>query len=226
MKRTILTFGLMIIVLAGVQAQQAPFFRFGLTFSPNLGVIRPDTRNYESEGIKLGFSYGAVGDFRLGDYYSISSGILIARAGGSLSFTEAMPPQGVVDLKRTYTISYLELPLTLKMHTMEIGYFTYFGKFGFAPSFNISAKATSEFKDEAGSEITVTKDVKDDIRFLRAALIVGAGTEYSLGGRTSLLLGITYNNGFSNVLKGDNSVSGSKQSAVNNFFELNLGIMF
>jgi hypothetical protein len=226
MKRIFLTFGLMCIVFAGVQAQQSPFFRFGMTISPNLGSMRPDTRNYESEGIKLGFSYGAVGDFRLGDYYSISSGILVSHAGGKLSFTDAMPPHGVVEMNRTYSLSYLEVPLTLKMHTMQIGYFTYFGRFGFAPSFNISAETTTDFKDGLGRENSITQDSKDDIRFLRAALVIGIGTEYSLGGRTALLLGFTYNNGFSNVLKGDNTVSGSKQSAINNFFELNLGVMF
>ena len=61
---------------------------------------------------------------------------------------------------------------------------------------------------------------------LRGSLIVGVGVEYSVGGRTALVGGLTFNNGFTNVLKGTNDAVGRKPSAINNFLELTLGVMF
>jgi hypothetical protein len=61
---------------------------------------------------------------------------------------------------------------------------------------------------------------------LRAALIIGIGAEYSLGGKTALLFGVTYNNGFTNNLKGRNTFLNVNPSASANFLQLNLGVMF
>jgi hypothetical protein len=71
-------------------------------------------------------------------------------------------------------------------------------------------------------------------------LIVGGGIEYNLSGSASILAGITFNNGFNNVLRNEGV---SKDDAgnpdiynktpqkfelkgMNNFLALNLGILF
>ena len=77
-------------------------------------------------------------------------------------------------------------------------------------------------------------------------LILAAGIEYSLSGSSSILIGVTYNNGFTNVFSKQDVVytenggpvyneadSGDKLAredvplrAVSNSIELNLGILF
>jgi hypothetical protein len=76
-------------------------------------------------------------------------------------------------------------------------------------------------------------------------LIVGGGIEYNLSGSTSLMAGITFNNGFSNIFSSDAvkvKTSGSqsfitqdgktlapiveKITARSNFIEFNIGIIF
>ncbi|MBK8415785.1 MAG: hypothetical protein IPL22_15560 [Bacteroidetes bacterium] len=51
-------------------------------------------------------------------------------------------------------------------------------------------------------------------------LLVGAGAEYNLGGKTSITAGITYNNGIIDILK-------EKDAQMNtDCISLNLGVFF
>jgi hypothetical protein len=56
---------------------------------------------------------------------------------------------------------------------------------------------------------------------------MGLGVEYSLGGNTSIAGGLTFNNGFTNILKGDNPANNNrKHNAKANFIELSVGLLF
>ncbi len=224
MKKFLLLLILVCFSYTGIYAQYDRPFRFGLLASPSIAWLKPETRDYHSEGNIIGFSYGLVGDFFLGEYYAISTGLNISHFGGKLSFLDNYPEHGAVDIERKYNLQYLEIPLTLKMQTPEFGYLTYFGRFGFAPGFNLKAKGWDEYV--AGDRITREIDLKSRTPLIRAALIIGIGAEYSLGGRTSLLMGLTYNNGFTNNLKGRNNAMNVNPSATANFVQLNMGVMF
>lgn len=212
---------LLLFFADGISAQNDRPFRIGLTVSPNISWFMPETRDFLSEGPRTGFTYGVVSDFRLGAFYAVSTGLNISYFGGKLSFDDRKFDQ-VTEIERTYQLQYLELPLAIKLHTSEIGYFTYYGRFGFAPGVNLKAKAEDHFI--AGNAYTEEVDIKGQTPLLRAALIIGLGAEYSLGGRMSLFGGLTYNNGFTNNIKGE--VLGVKPSANANFVMLNLGVMF
>lgn len=205
---------------AGFTQNNRPF-RIGLTASPNMSWYTPETRGFLSEGGRLGFTYGVVGDFRMGDYYSISTGLNISHFGGKLSFDDRKFDQ-ITKVERTYKLQYLELPLAIKLHTPEIGYLTYNVRFGFAPGINLKAMADDSFV--AGNAYREEVDIKGQTPLLRLALIVGLGAEYSLGGRMSVFGGLTYNNGFTNNIKGE--VLGVKPSANASFVMLSLGVMF
>ena len=154
----------------------------------------------------------------------MSTGITISHFGGKLSFRDDHPDHGALDFERKYMHQYLELPLTLKMQTPEFGYLSYFGKFGFAPGFNLKAKGEDQYV--AGNRFTEEVDLKSRTPLFRAALIIGIGVEYSLGGRTTLLGGVTYNNGFTNSLKGRNTYMNVNPSASASYLQLNMGVMF
>ena len=230
-------------------AQNTKAFRFGLKGCPTLTWLKPDvkinsqqaatlptdTKEYTSEGMIFGFSYGFMGEFTLADNYSFVTGIDITYNGGKLKYphtqniNDTIPTFGTMN--RKYVVKYIEIPLMLKMKTNEIGYITYFGQFGFGTSFNLSAKANDDFVYETtGDNETITNpdvDVKDDVRFLKESLIIGLGIEYSLGGTTSVIAGINFNNGFSNILKGKNDINSEiEEKAISNYLEINVGILF
>jgi len=224
MKKLLAFFALASIMAHAVSAQNSRPFRFGLTASPSIAWFKPETNDYSSKGSILGFSYGLVGDFHLGEFYAVSTGLNITYAGGKLGFIERIPDVGITDLERDYRLQYLELPVAIKMHTPQIGYFTYYGKFGLAPGVNL--KSTAKDTYVSGNIFTVEYDNKRNTPLFRAALIVGLGTEYSFGGRTSVFGGLTYNNGFSNVLKGRNQLTSVKPNAMSNYVMINLGVLF
>jgi hypothetical protein len=230
MKKIVL---ILLLNLTMVSASFSQFgnLRLGLKASPSLSWFRPETRGYSSEGTKLGFSFGANADYRLGDFYAFSSGLHISSIRGALSYVHEIPfNESIVEgiLERHYNLRFLEVPLTVKMHTDQIGYSTYFARFGFSPGFVVRARANDDFLIAETSTRIIDEDleINDQVSFFRLALVVGLGMEYSLGGQTALVAGITFNNGFTNILSGENVVTGRRHSAVSNFFELTLGIMF
>ncbi len=226
------TFLVMLFIAVPLLADDDFGFRFGLKASPNLSWFRTETRGWSNSGVDLGFSYGLIVDYELTQNYAISTGINILRTGGTLRYRYMFEPgtQNIDTEKvRNHYLRYLELPVTLKLRTSEIGYLTYYGQFGLGLGFNIRARADDKVDLLDGeSRRWSDVDIADDIRFFRAALVMGAGVEYGLGGRTSLMGGITFHNGFSNVISKENPFdpASADPSSMNNYIEITLGVMF
>ena len=119
------------------------------------------------------------------------------------------------------SLQFIEIPLTLKMRTNEIGYCTYFFQVGLSPGYAIRTKADIEINDVV---IDDNADVSDQINELNLSMILSAGVEYSLGGSTSLLLGLTFNNGFLDLL--DDTDYDGKVKGNSNYLALMAGVMF
>ncbi len=229
--KKIATFFLMLLIAAPAMARDDFGFRFGLKASPNFSWFRTETRGWSNSGLDLGFSYGLIVDYEFAENYAITSGISILRTGGTMKYRYMYDPGGQnldTEKRRDHHLRYLEFPIALKLQTSEMGYITYFGKFGLGLGFRLQAKADDRIDLSDDSTLrTKDMDISDNIRFLRAALIIGGGVEYNMGGRTSLLGGLTFHNGFSNVLDKDNPFpDGAAPSAVNNYVEVTLGVMF
>lgn len=199
-------------------------FRFGLKVAPNLGFVKTDTKGLKSDGSQLGFSFGLLGDFNVGGdrSYAFSTGLLLNNVVGKTTY-----PIDDVNLGRTTKFQYVELPVTLKLMTNEIGYITYYGQIGFGAAFNIAAKSDFDLYDSATKSVTrkTDEDVMDHTNPFKASLILGAGLHYNFSGNTALLVGITYNNGFTNILK-DVKVGDTELKAKQNYLELTLGMFF
>ena len=230
MKKIALSFSLLVIASAlTAQSLDIQTFRLGLKASPSLAWLKPNTEDYEREGIRLGFSYGLLAEFLMAEQYGFATGVHISYMGGKLSFPieEIVDNQIFREKERVYKLQHLEIPFTLKMKTREIGYNTYYAKFGFGGAINIKATADDRFYAQDGSSFSRNDiDINDEIPLMRVSMILGAGTEYSLGGNTSLVGGITFNNGFTNILKGNDSLSNRKKNARANYLEVTLGILF
>ncbi len=208
-------------------------FRFGLKASPNISWFRTETRSYDNRGVQLGYSYGLIVDYDFTDNYAISTGLNILQTGGKMRYDwihdhSENGGDGYKTVKhRSFRYRHLEIPLALKLRTTEIGYMTYYGMFGIGLGFRSNATADDRITLPGGQYLHEDDiDIKDETSFIRAGLILGGGLEYSFGGRTALLAGLTFHNGFSNILEGRNPAVPYAPSAHNLYLELTLGVMF
>jgi opacity protein-like surface antigen len=226
-----------------LNAQDAPTARFGLKASPNMGWIKPDSKGLSANGNRTGYTFGLMMDFPIGPTgsYFFSTGMFLNNTGGqftrAFSYEEAPATPPAVrtrELETDLKLGYIELPITMKLMTNEIGYMRYFGQVGFGTAFNIRAKADTELpvyyappgdKYVEKFETVENEDYMDNINLFKASLIVGAGLEYNFSGNTSLVAGITYNGGFTNILK-DIQINEKNAKAMANYIELNLGVFF
>jgi len=250
-------------------AQDFEKYRIGFKVNPNVSWFLPSDKSILSDGgAGLRFGFGLNFDKHFTKNYAIGTGVNVFTCGGQIEYLQkGNTPDTmtqVYSVMRNYKLQYAEVPFTLKLRTNEIGYMTYWAQFGLGLGVNIAAKADEEViyryqidNDDINNDNAVWtplasdrrnsseegKDVKDDISIFRTSLIIGAGVEYNLSGNTSLLAGITFNNGFSDALKG-NAVKRNKDNPDNfdrdaegnpnmyklksrtNFVELNIGILF
>ena len=226
-------FTLLIIILLSIQlnAQYKPML-FGLRAGANMGWVKPDSDGYNSEGVVMGFTWGFIGEFFIMENYAILTGFNVNFNGGKLEYPyqiqiagETFMTQGT--LHRKYNLKYLQIPLCLKMQTELSDKFRLFGKIGLGTAFNLSAKGTDEFVWEGGSQSFSKKDIEDEVALMRESLIVGGGIEYILKGSTAIIIELTYDNAFNNMLTGgDPGLTTSSPKAFHNFVELGAGIVF
>lgn len=211
--------------------------RFGLTFSPNLSWVKPDGQDNEKTGNRFGYSFGLLVDVPIGDNenYAFATGVLLNNTGGKFTTTGSYdngdtinPVVTNVDLESTYKLRYIEVPLTIKLKTNEIGYITYFGQIGFGTAFNIRSKADVETVEAITGNVTLEedRDIGDNTNLFKASLIVGGGLEFNITGDTRLMAGIMYNGGFTNIADGVQDNEGKDVKVQQNYIQLSLGVYF
>ena len=228
------------ILLYLTQSISAQPFHFGLRIGPTLNWLKTDysetidSTKYSlaSNGATVGFTYGLMLDFNFTENYAICSGLDVAYRGGSLKYTTYKDAMNNNVTTKSFSNEYVELPLTLKLKTNEIGYMRYFIQFGGSLDINIRAHADIDSTVinngilQKGS--SSGENVYGEINPFTMSLIIGAGVEYSLQGHTQLYAGITFKNGFIDVLKDKqlDNTSYANYSAISNYLALNLGIFF
>jgi hypothetical protein len=235
--------GLFLIMFGGsafAQDKVAGSFKGGLKINPSFMWLKTEPEQtgttIENVGAYFGFSYGVFGDYYFAENYGLSTELRIAHLGAEYNYTpmfDEMPsnPVKVATVNRNMDLQYVEIPVTLKMRTNEVGYMRYFGQFGFMPAINIKAKADDVYTMYDNSKIEENdKKIGKEVNPLALSLVIGAGVEYNLGGSTSLLGGITFNNGFTNLInkKEDDQSTRSLRNfnAKPAYIALNLGVIF
>lgn len=231
--KKLLSFLFFLIITSQVQAQYKPVL-FGMKVGANLGWIKPDVEEYSGEGIVPGFTWGFIGEFYIMENYAIFTGFNVNFNGGKMEYPSIRDIKiggntvtDTVQLHRKYNLKYIEIPLCLKMQTALSDKITVFGKIGLGTSFRLSAKGTDDFIFD-GSEVSEPKkNINDEIALMRESLIVGGGIELKIKGSTALIIDITYDNAFNNMLTGNNpALPDAIPKAIHNFVELGAGIVF
>ncbi len=221
------------------QVKKEPFKAhtvFGLKAGVNFSSLKPDSRNIDKNGIQLGNSYGIMADYLFQPNYAFSTDFLISTINGSFKFKDSLNyvkdniNYPVLKAEYDYNLRFLQIPISFKFRTKEIGYIKYYAQFGVAPCFLISSKATinrnnangmpwneddrKDIKTNSDSEeFYEPKEFDDDIRFFNLPIQIGGGIEYNISENTSIYSNLRYENGFSNILsnkKGNETILLSK----------------
>ena len=206
----------------GVWAQNVSLanygFRLGLTATPTFGWIKPEQG--KTDGVGLGFSYGLLGDFNFAPNYSFSTALTITSINGKSTEANVAPyHSGTIpvayDLK--YKLQYIEVPLTVKLKTIKDEGKRWYGQFGLSNGFSIGAKQDVVSN---GTAAIKNQQMTSTTKFYRAGLIIGAGGEFDISGNASILAGLTYNNGFTNI------TTDKSRDVRNHYLALNFGVFF
>lgn len=219
-KRRILLF-IWCCIVAGMAGAQEKKVALGLTFEPCINWMKSNSSGLESNGNMFGFNYGLLADFSFGENYAYSTGILISNAGYKLK-QDFKSDSTSYSIEDNLKIQSVRMPVLLKMMTKEIGYLRYYGLFGF--QFDYVYSATSDQRVNGGPEKSDV-DVRADVSDVNLSLSLGLGILYNLSGTTNFMAGISFNNGFIDMLEGS-SGSGDELKANTRQLTLNLGVLF
>jgi len=225
---------ILIISVQDTKAQQKPF-KLGFKLSPAISWLSPDSKHYKSDGKDFSIAWGLIADITLMEHYYLGTGFNISYFKGSLSYPHQMTFNEINyegTMNKTYKQRYIEVPLTIKMKTNQLkDNFLFFGLIGFNTGILLRAKADEDFSGTYGGTTKTYSDTQVDIKeestLFKTSLVVGAGTEYVVDESVSIILGLNFNNGLTNVLKGDNTIyTDIEAKAIPYYFELNLGVIF
>lgn len=235
-----------------INAQDNRKVAIGFKVSPNFAWTRIMEGPMENNGLGLGFSYGLMGDINIANNpnYWLSTEFIVTSTPSKINTGDTL----WTDDRRTiglpyknasfsYNLQYIQIPITLKLKTNEIGKFKYWGQFGVSPAFlmqqklktvttpgiygsgtqshnpNIDANDKYDFTGDAG-KFEGSGVFQDDVRKARISLIIGAGIETKISGKTMFSAGLRFDNAFSDVFV-DDAVDGR-----NNFLGIQLGVFF
>lgn len=206
-------------------AQSDGDIRFGLHFDPVISWFKADISQIDNDGARPGFNIGLSFQRYFSDNYAFSSGINIISAGGRIAssdtvvmdfanFNSTVLPGNTV----VYKIQYLSIPLGLKLQTNQIGYLTYFTDVGIDPKFVIGSKVDIPSVNVKGEKAS------PEVKSINAGWHIAAGVEYSLGGQTAVVLGLNFENNFTDITK---ETRGQRKDRVaHRLFGFRLGINF
>lgn len=218
------------ILIVDAKAVTNNGLHFGLKAAPSLAWLRTDSKGLVSNGSKFGFTYGLITEFKFSDNYSFATGIDVTYRGGKTRSTEESVflngDLATTITDNSITLQYVEVPITLKLKTNEIGYLTYYLQAGLAPGINIRARNDfkSSTQDKTTGAVTTFEsskvDISSNINTLNLSMVIGGGVEYTLSGSTVLLAGLQFNNGFLDV---DDRTEYKVNS---NYLALTIGLLF
>jgi len=226
MKRTLFLPAITLLILITTNpyagAQQ---LHFGLFADPLISWYSSNNEIISGAGTRAGFSGGLAVNYYFAPNYAFSTGLSYLKSGGVQSSSAetvyrfanysqlVTPGQKVI-----YSASYLTIPAGLRLRTNQIGYLSVFADLGLDAGFltkgTISIPAASIENEHASKEIPM----------LSAGFHIHAGAEYSLGGTTSVVVGLGFDKGLTDITKDLTGQTAEKSTL--SAIRLRLGLYF
>lgn len=215
--------------------------RLGIQASPTFTWLASEDNTINSNGLRVGFKLGPIGEFYFRENYAIISGINLAfSTGGTLThqiggnlLPETATGSNTAGLDEipagsdiTYKIQAVEIPLGVKLRTNQIGYLRYYAEIPFIIGIKTQARG-----DISGTGLETKKEnISGDMNLLNVSWGIGGGVEYEISESTSIVGGLTFQGGFLDLTKNNgiqtpgNTPEDSK--VIMNALNLKLGVMF
>jgi hypothetical protein len=185
--------------------------RFGFKAAPNISFNRidaeADNTDFRTDGVGLRFQLGPVFDIEFKENHYFSTGLIFTSKRSTFiadsintSYTENYNPQ------------YLQVPITLKLFTEEIGldkkiYF----QFGGTVDFMTNREGDAE-------------NIVQSFKFFDLNSLLAIGLEYGIGINTKLFGGLVYQRGLLNVI--NDNLYNDNFKLRNDFVGLEVGVIF
>ena len=199
MNKNFIYLSLSLLLFTTSVSAQYKKYKFGIGISPQQSWIRPVSDPLKGSGPVSGFSWEVIGELNLTKYQSLVSGLNLLFNGGKYQYSNSTG-----DYSRKLALKSIEIPITIKAKTFTNDKLCLFAQAGLGQTFLMSAKTTDDHNR------TSMTDTNAKAAFLRESLIVGGGLEYSLDAGVTLGASLLFDNGFTNVLKG-NIMTGSSE---------------
>ncbi|WP_375579538.1 outer membrane beta-barrel protein [Marivirga tractuosa] len=185
--------------------------RFGFKAAPTISFNRidaeTDNTDFNTDGVGLRFQLGPVFDIEFKENHYFSTGLIFT------SKRSAFTADSIgTTYSEDYSPQYLQVPITLKLLTEEIGldkkiYFQFGGTVDFMTN------------NEGDAE-----NIVQSFRFVDLNSLLAIGLEYSFGINTKIFGGVVYQRGLLNVIK--QNIYEDNFKLRNDFVGLEVGIIF
>jgi hypothetical protein len=214
--------------------------RLGINFNPLFSWSRTPGIEADNKGVRMGFQIGLQVDYYFAKNYGLTTGLYFDYLGTNINYTlnklnfinTTNYTVITTNYLHKYTSQYIELPIGLKLRTNEFKRITVYGELGVSSMILVSARGTllNDFDDLKKEQIKV---YNTRINIFDIAASGGAGIEYNIAGKTSLVAGVVYKYAFLNHIKDDkyknaitNTTSTAKDPIYLNYFAFRIGVLF
>lgn len=231
MKKIVLIAAMSMAMLSLFAQGGEPAVRVGITASPAISWFKGADKNVNSGKIRMGLEYGLLLDINLSkksQNYMLETGITGVLMGGNAVYDTLLVPVGGFTTYRNgvdarFKMQYVNIPISLKLKTNEIGYITYFGQLGFVPGFKVGGRVDSDALGYENEKLDKENETIFKAPLFSLGLNVGGGIEYALNDRTALVVGLNFVNNFTNGIKVKTE---DKDKQAFKYLLLRLGILF
>lgn len=221
MKKTALAF--LFFLITGTASAQ---WEIGIKITPSIATNRvtaPKSFEFKSLNAKTHFGGGVIADYFFRENYALSTGIIYNTRGAGVSYLD---PNSTTNQRNSdeFAIQYLEIPVTLKLFTNEIGTDM---KLYFQAGGSLDPRITAKVNNEKLSN----NDEKYTRHFniLDISVLLGSGVELQLGESTKVFGGLSYHRGLidvDNFYENRGQFNNNNISIKNTYVALDLGLKF
>ncbi|MCZ2356874.1 MAG: PorT family protein [Bacteroidia bacterium] len=197
MKKIYVLAVLLLVCVTSGFSQAGP--RFGIKISPTINMVKYDSSGKEVKGAEtkagIGFTPGLMFDYGFSDNVAIGTGLNLSLR----SFT-IKTGSGTFSNEVKYSLTYVELPINLKLKTNSLGGSGIHAKFQTGPTidFKVGANANSE------NDIIILDKGKNKIgkhiNLLNVNWAFGGGVEWDIENVGTIDIGVAYHLALTNIL--------------------------
>lgn len=177
----------------------------------------------EKMNYRPGYNLGISSEFKFNSLLSLETGIMMSKKGAALSIYDEFP-MGSEEYKERYDLTYVELPLALKV-SRDVKKLRIHGFAGGYFAVGVKSKLTVRNKITYDNETHVSEQTEEGLfkpenEFIKP---IDFGTNFGMGVEyKKVLLEFSYSRGFSNLIYDEPSF-GDEFSVNNSVFSLNFG---